>query len=98
MFVHSVYFWLKTDLSEADLAAFREGLESLRKCPTVKYLHLGTPPRAERPVVDDSFSVGLVTVFDDRAGHDAYQVDEVHNKFVADHSGKWDRVLIYDMA
>ena len=97
MFVHNVYFWLKDDLGEEGVAAFREGVQSLCKIPLVKSGHAGPPADTHRGVVDNSYSYGMVLVFDDKAGHDAYQVSDVHQKFVADHSYRWERVLVYDI-
>jgi len=38
----------------------------------------------------------LLTIFDDMAGHDAYQVDPVHDQFRIECAPLWSRVLIYD--
>ncbi|MDX2186613.1 MAG: Dabb family protein [Opitutaceae bacterium] len=99
MLVHSVYFWLRNDLSAEDKKTFVAGLESLRGVKTVKQLFIGTPaPLAPRPVVDSTYSYALTIVFDDEAGHDSYQVDPIHQAFVADNKTKWTRVQIYDAA
>jgi len=43
MFIHSVYFWLREDLSEQELREFQQGLDSLTKIPDVKQSFIGTP-------------------------------------------------------
>ena len=96
MFVHSVYFWLKDDRTEEQRAAFREGIDSLKNAPTVRSHFIGTPADTDRPIIDRSYSYALVLVFDDKAGHDAYQVDPVHTAFVDSFDGSWDKVVIYD--
>ena len=96
MFVHSVYFWLKPGLGERQVAAFRGGLESLAKAPTVTALYVGTPAATDRPIIDRSYSFALTVVFHDKAAHDAYQTDPVHLAFVDQFGSCWDRVLIYD--
>ena len=95
--IHSVFFWLKEDLSEADRAAFLAGVESLRGVSTVKQMYVGpVAPTEERGVVDNSYSTALICHFDDMAGQDAYQVDPIHTKFVEDHKDKWTKVVVYD--
>lgn len=95
-FVHVVNFWLKKDLSEADVKKFEAGLKSLEKVPSLIYFNVGVPAATDRPVIDRSYSYSLLTVFKDDAGHDAYQVDPVHLKFVEECKPFWEKVLIYD--
>jgi hypothetical protein len=95
--IHTVFFWLKEDLSEADEAAFLEGVKSLRGVKSVKSCYIGPPaPTEERGVVDNTYSYALINHFDDVAGQDAYQVDPIHLKFVEDHKDKWTKVIVYD--
>lgn len=95
--IHSVFFWLKEDLSAADKAAYLAGVESLRGVASVKEMYVGpVAPTEERGVVDNSYSTALIVHFDDVAGHDAYQIDPIHLKFVEDHKDKWTKVVVYD--
>lgn len=96
MFVHNVYFWLKDGLDDGEIAAFEKSLQSLCGISFVKSGYCGKPADTDRPVIDSSYSYGLVLMFDDKAGQDAYQVSETHQTFVAEHSAKWARVLVYD--
>lgn len=96
MFVHSVYFWLKPDLSDADKAACLDGLRSLTTIGSVKQAFIGSPAATDRPVIDRSYSCALIVMFDDKAGHDAYQDDPIHDRFREECAKYWDRVLIYD--
>lgn len=97
MLVHTVYFWLKAELNDEQRAAFRRGVESLKSIQAAEAVYVGTPAATtKRPVVDDSYSVALTVVCKDVAGHDAYQVDPIHLKFVEEFKGYWERVLIYD--
>lgn len=95
--IHSVFFWLKEDLSEADQTAFLAGVESLRGVESVKEMFIGpVAPTEARGVVDNSYSIALIVHFDDVAGQDAYQIAPLHTKFIADHQDKWTKVVVYD--
>jgi len=95
MFVHSVYFWLKPDLTPEQIALFVERATALTTLPSVKHGWVGKPAATDRPVIDRSYSYGLVVVFDDEAGHDAYQVHPLHDAFRELHDF-WTAVKIYD--
>jgi len=96
VFIHSVYFWLKPGLSSADEQTFLRGVESLTKIQSVRHGWFGKPASTDRPVIDRTYSYGLVVSFDDEAGHDAYQVDPVHDAFRKLHD-LWTQVRIYDV-
>lgn len=96
MFIHSVYFWLKDGLSEDELATFTRGVTSLATIASVRQAHVGVPAATDRPVIDRSYSYALVVGFEDEAGHDAYQVDPVHDRFREECASFWTRVQIYD--
>ena len=97
MLIHSVYFWLKPELTEAQRADFRRGLESLKGVRSIEQLHVGTPATIPpRPVVDASYSFGLTVIFKDLAGHDLYQVDPIHKAFLEQFRTFWTKVQIYD--
>ena len=97
MHIHNVYFWLDEAVSEADLAAFEQGLDALIKDPAARGGHYGPPADTHRDVVERSYSYGLVVIFDDLAAHDAYQVGEVHAEFVEQHLSKWTKVVVHDI-
>jgi hypothetical protein len=97
MLVHTVYFWLKPEITPAQRAEFRRGVESLGGIKAVDKIYVGTPAKTEkRPIIDDSYSVALTVVCKDVAAHDAYQVDPLHLEFVAKFKTFWTRVQIYD--
>lgn len=97
MHIHNVYFWLMDGLDDQTLTSFEQGLNSLANDPAVKYGHFGKPADTHRDVVENSYSYGLVLVFDDMTAHDRYQIGAVHQKFVDDHASKWERVVVYDI-
>jgi len=96
MLVHAVYFWLKSDLTEPQLAAFRAGLASLTTITTVRSSHIGVPAPTDRPVIERGYSYALVVQFDDEAGQEYYQRVDIHERFRQTCSSCWSRVVIYD--
>jgi len=95
--VHHVFFWLKNPDSKEDLNKLLEGINSLRKINTLRLCKVGMPAGTEqRDVVDGSYQVSLLTIFDDVKGHDAYQVDPVHTAFVKNYAHLWSKVVVYD--
>ena len=97
MLVHTVYFWLKPELTAAQRADFRRGVESLGGVKSVEKIYVGTPAKTEkRPVIDDSYSVALTVLCKNVAAQNAYQVDPIHLKFVEQFKTFWTRVQIYD--
>lgn len=97
MLAHHVFFWLKNPGSKEDRDKLIEGLKTLEKIETVKSLRIGVPASTEkRDVVDNSFSVSELMLFDDVEGQNAYQVHRIHKKFVENCSHLWERVVVYD--
>jgi hypothetical protein len=96
MFIHSVYFWLNPHLTVEQRAQFWDGVRSLTQIASVRQAYVGTPAATDRPIIDRSYSCALVVIFDDVAGHDAYQVDPIHDKFRDECALFWIKVQIYD--
>jgi len=96
MFVHHVYFWMKPEATKEDQNKLYEGIKSLLSINTLKYSHLGIPADTDRPVIDKSYAFSLLTVFNDKNGHDIYQEHPIHKKFIADCQNLWTRVQVYD--
>jgi len=95
-FVHSVFFYLKEDLTEAERSAFLEGVKSLGDIEYVKQFDLGVPAGTPRDVVDSSYDYNLILRFEDADAQNAYQEAPIHTAFVEAHSDKWTRVQVYD--
>jgi len=97
MLVHSVYFWLRPDLTPAERARFRAEVGKLAAVKTIEAIYVGAPASVpERGVTDRTFEVALTILFRDAAAHDAYQVDPVHLAFVAGNQASWTQVKVYD--
>lgn len=97
MLTHVVLFWAVDDLTASQRADFVSGLQTLLSIPTVSAGWVGTPSASNRPVVDRSYTFGLVMRFDDLAAHDAYQVDPIHAAFHARCVKYWKKVVVYDV-
>jgi hypothetical protein len=95
--VHHVYFWLKNPDSKEDLNKLIEGLTSLKGIKQLRVAKIGIPASTEkRDVVDNSYSVSWLNIFDDVKAHDEYQVHPVHVKFVDNYKHLWEKVVVYD--
>lgn len=96
MFVHHVFFWMKEDLSSADLELFEKGVSSLCKIDSVKFGDIGKPAGTNRPVIERSYGYSLLLAFENESAHDEYQTHPVHLKFIEECSMLWSKVIIYD--
>ncbi len=95
--VHKVFFWLKNPESEADRKALIKGLKTLEAIETVRAIHVGVPASTEkRDVVNNSYQVSELLLFDDVEGQNIYQKHPIHLKFVEDCSHLWREVVVYD--
>jgi hypothetical protein len=96
MFVHHVYFWLKNPDSTEDKAALIAGLSELRTIETIRLVHIGQPASTNRGVIDTTYNVSWLLIFDDAAGEAVYQDHPMHHAFVAKCSHLWQKVVVYD--
>ena len=96
MFVHHVYFWLKRPGNREDLAKLQEGLQKLSKVKTIKMFHIGQPADTNRDVIDRSYSLSWLLIFDSPEDQEQYQQDPIHLAFVADYASLWSKVIVYD--
>jgi len=98
MLIHNVFFWLKKDLAASELQEFEQALHALTTDPGVRAGYFGPPGQTlARPVVETTYSYGLVLVFDDVAAEGRYQNTPVHVKFLNDHKPKIEKVIVYDV-
>ena len=82
-FVHHVHFWLK---DKADKAKLIEGLNLLKPIGHIRQIHIGVPAETFRDVVDRSYDVSLLLLFDGPAEQEAYQVDPTHVIFAENYA------------
>ena len=97
LILHSVYFWLRKGLSEAEKKDFLNYFEVLRKIPQVKSLHYGVPAKTEkRDVVDHSYSYNLLLTFESLADIGIYGNHPEHIKGAKAYEKYWERVEVKD--
>jgi hypothetical protein len=96
--IHTVYFWLKKDLSSEQRATFQQELTLLTKIPYLAQAFAGKPAAVEaRSVVDLSFDFSLMIEFKTMQDHDFYQNEcKDHGRFLATCKTFWDKVVVYD--
>ncbi len=96
--VHHVFFWLKNPRSAADRDALIAGVKGLGKVEVVRSVQVGVPASTEaRDVVDASFHVSELLVFDNVADQKTYQDHPLHKDFIAKCGHLWAKVVVYDM-
>jgi hypothetical protein len=94
---HFVMFWLKPQLTQAEISNFAQFFEHLRPIKYIRSLNYGLAASTPvRPVTDNSFTYSLTITFDNIADHHAYQEDKVHLDAVEKFSGNWYRVVVHD--
>lgn len=96
--LHTVFFWLKKDLTDDQRAQFAAELARL---PQISYLERGfcgrPAPTDERPVTDHSFDYSLSLAFKTMKDHDFYQTDcPDHKRFVDTCKPFFEKVIVYD--
>lgn len=96
--IHHVFFWLKNPGSKEDLDKLLAGLQTLRKIKVIKQMYIGVPASTEkRDVVDNSYAASELMFFDNLTDQKSYQDDPIHQKFIADCSHLWEKVVVYDV-
>lgn len=95
-FVHHVYFWLKNPDSQEDLNALLEGLRQLSKIDYIKMFHIGRPASTNRDVIERSYALSWMLVFNNLEEEERYQKDPIHLHFVDTCKHLWSKVVVYD--
>lgn len=97
MLLHSVYFWLKEDLSVNDNEIFLREVKKLGEIKSVEGFYLGSPADTpKRPVIIDTYNFAITVILQDMSAHDQYQIDPIHIDFIEKCKGFWEKVVIYD--
>jgi hypothetical protein len=96
IFIHHVFFWLKDPSSKTDLDQLVAGLQRLSAVKTIRQFHIGVPADTDRDVIERSYSVSWLLLFDNAKDQDSYQVDPIHLQFMEVCSHLWNKVVVHD--
>jgi len=97
VFFHYLLFWLKADLSPAQVEEFKQFFEGLKKLPYVKNVRYGKPADSSpRAVLDNSFSYNASMEFDSLEELEAYGKLPEHLALVAKYKPFFDRMMVHD--
>ena len=93
---HVVLCWLK-DKSAGTMQTFLASVDSLKSIPAVQSISHGKTVQSVEPVADNSFDVGFIVKFKDKAGLDSYLVHPDHLKAVEEVlKPSLKKVIVYD--
>ena len=95
-FVHTVFFWMKEDLSEKEAKFFESEMEKLGSTPSILTYKWGKPAGTPRDLVDNSYTYAWIVDFASSENQDAYQVDPIHLAFIESCKDLWTKVQVYD--
>jgi hypothetical protein len=96
IFIHHVYFWLAEPENRESKKALVAGLQKLSSVKTIRRYSIGVPANTSRDVIDSSYSISWILIFDNAADQESYQVDPIHLKFVDECKHLWKKVVVYD--
>jgi hypothetical protein len=96
MLSHAVYFMLKHRTPEAAATLVAACRKHLTGHPGTVAFSVGTLADYDRAVNDRDHDVALTIVFESRAAHDAYQVADRHEQFIAEAAPTWAKVRVFD--
>jgi hypothetical protein len=97
MFSHVVLFWTEPSKPGATEDLIAGARKYLAPIPGIVHFHVGRMAPSHRPVVDQSYQVGLNVVFVDKAAQDNYQAHPLHVEFVEKvFKPNCKKVVVYD--
>lgn len=73
-----------------------DGLKKLSKAPAIKDYHIGIPADTNRDVIDTTYSVSWLLLFENAEDQAVYQTDPIHLKFIEECAHLWQKVIVYD--
>ncbi|WP_345232440.1 Dabb family protein [Olivibacter ginsenosidimutans] len=96
-FTHYVLFWLKQDLTAAEVANFTGFFEELRKIPNILSLHYGKAVSSTpRDVVDNTFTYNLLVYFNSLEDLETYGTHPIHLQAIEKYNQYWEKVVVHD--
>ena len=97
MLQHTVYFYLKDDVTPEEIERFETGLKKLLEIPEIHHSEMGIPAgTAERDVTDHFFAYSIYTWFETMDDYEGYDKHPDHKEFIDTYSHLWADVKVYD--
>lgn len=97
MYAHNLFFWLRNDLSTADVEEFKNFFEGLKKLPYQKNLQYGKPAGSSpRSVLDSSYTYNASMEFESLEELEAYGKLPEHLALVQKYKPFFTKMLVYD--
>lgn len=95
-FIHTVYFWLKDEVTNEQKEVFESGLYELGKAPSIGKFFIGIPAKTDRDVIDSSYDYAWIVHFANGEDQAMYQTDSIHLNFIEKFNALWEKVIVYD--
>jgi hypothetical protein len=97
MFSHVVIFWTDPAIPTAADELIAGAEQYLKAIPGIAHFHVGKMVPSHRPVVEQSYQVGLNVGFGSKQAQDDYQTHPLHVEFVEKVFKRLcRRVVVYD--
>lgn len=97
VYFHNLFFWLRKDLSEAEIKDFENFFEGLKKLPYQKNLRYGKPANSSpRTVLDSTYTYNGSMEFDSLEELEAYGKLPEHLALVKKYKPLFEKMLVYD--
>ncbi|MDV6168224.1 Dabb family protein [Flavobacterium sp. DG1-102-2] len=97
VYFHYLLFWLKPELTTAEVKEFENFFEGLKKLPYVKNFRYGKPANSTpRAVVDNSFTYNASMDFDSLEDLEAYGQLKEHLALVAKYKPYFTKMMVHD--
>ncbi|UQB69832.1 Dabb family protein [Epilithonimonas zeae] len=97
VYTHNLFFWLRKDLSAAEVKDFENFFEGLKKLPYQKNLRYGKPAGSSpRAVLDSSYTYNGSMEFESLEELEAYGKLPDHLALVKKYKPMFEKMLVYD--
>jgi len=97
MFSHVVIFWTNPAIPTAAAELIAGAEQYLKPIPGIAHFHVGSMAPSHRPVVDQTYQVGLNVIFASKQAQDDYQTHPLHLEFIEKVFKRvCQRVVVYD--
>lgn len=94
---HIILLWLKDPSNLKQQQQIIDATRSLEQIPGVINIRVGTVMSSKRPIVDDSFNIGIHMLFADKSAMQQYVNHPEHTKTVSSAIMPFvEKILIYD--